>query len=196
MLWSQHIMIQLQGRLNIKSINGSRGAFSVADLVTAIGTFKVKDAWLDQYDPGSYAGTFTVAQISPSSYIVGGRVMVEIRATLTGAVLDQVEDASRSVRPAPLPPEPSSAEPDPVDEPVPPKKAPPTTTAVSAAATPDADDELLFGAELLAVIQRLEPVKLDPTVDRIAFRKQRDRLKALGYTFAASTQTWFHSPAR
>ena len=48
------------------------------------------------------------------------------------------------------------------------------------------DDAALFGA-----LWPLEPVvKLDATVHRRTLRQQRDRLTALGYTFAPLTQDW------
>ncbi len=46
-------------------------------------------------------------------------------------------------------------------------------------------------AELFGLLWPLaNPLKLDPTVDRNVFRKQRDRLKALGYKFQAINQQW------
>ena len=45
-------MIKIDGILNVKSINGSRGVFSVGDLTTPVGNFKVKDQILDQFDDG------------------------------------------------------------------------------------------------------------------------------------------------
>lgn len=59
--------------------------------------------------------------------------------------------------------------------------------------TPTPGDELtaLFGEELWARIQGREPVKLDPTVDRLTFRKQAELLGKLDYTFKPMEQT-FH----
>ncbi|PZP98310.1 MAG: hypothetical protein DI587_14785 [Variovorax paradoxus] len=58
---------------------------------------------------------------------------------------------------------------------------------------PTPGDELaaLFGDELWARIQGREPVKLDPTVDRLTFRKQAELLGKLDYTFKPMEQT-FH----
>ena len=42
-------MLQVNGTLIVKKIHGAKGAFSVGDLVTEVGTFKIKDALLDQY---------------------------------------------------------------------------------------------------------------------------------------------------
>ena len=51
-------------------------------------------------------------------------------------------------------------------------------------------DKTLFGDELHELLLAHQPIKLDPTVDRIQFRAQRDRIKALGYRFDARLQTW------
>ena len=47
-------------------------------------------------------------------------------------------------------------------------------------------DDALFGTLWPLGTQ----VRLDPTVDRKRFREQRNRLKALGYTFDAIEQIW------
>ena len=74
--------ISLPGTLRIKRINGSHGPFCVGDLETEIGEFRVKDAVLDQFDEGTYAGQFWIAQIFPWSYTAYGRMVIEIRAKL------------------------------------------------------------------------------------------------------------------
>ena len=63
-------------------------------------------------------------------------------------------------------------------------------TDTSAQALEPDVDKALFGDELYALLTAHEPVKLDPTVDRIQFRAQRDRIKALGYRFDARLQNW------
>jgi hypothetical protein len=54
----------------------------------------------------------------------------------------------------------------------------------------EAKDLALFGAELYGAVTKRDAIKLDPTVDRIKFRAQRDRLKGLGYRFDAARQAW------
>jgi hypothetical protein len=49
-------MLQVNGTLTVKKIHGAKGAFSVGDLVTEVGTFKIKDALLDQFEEGRYQG--------------------------------------------------------------------------------------------------------------------------------------------
>ncbi len=66
-------------------------------------------------------------------------------------------------------------------------------TSAPAAAKPASDiaaDEQLFGDEIYALLKRKELIKLDPSVDREMFRKQRDRLRTLGYAFDPKSQSW------
>jgi hypothetical protein len=55
--------------------------------------------------------------------------------------------------------------------------------------TDSAADTELFG--LLWPLA--DALKLDPTVDRNIFRKQRDRLKAIGYRFEPMGQQWIRN---
>ena len=189
-------MLQVNGTLTVKKIHGAKGAFSVGDLVTEVGTFKIKDALLDQFEEGRYQGAFAISSIYLSSYIWRGKSMTDIRANLVDVQLDEVGD----VAPESAPPQ---DEPDPIEE----EAARPTSetvveaaaettvVVVSSAGAVDTDPALealvkLFGAELGAKVWRQEGIKLDPTVDRGRFREQRDRLKELGYRFDAKAQAW------
>ena len=186
-------MIRISGILNVKSIKGSRGAFSVGELTSSVGSFKVKDQILDQFSEGSYEGEFLVAHIYPASYVHYGRVITEIRAKLAEIILPEGEEK-------PLPEQTVPQEPDPVEEPqavaaAAPAEAPPDAAVdTQAAAGPlseeEAKDLALFGAELYGAVTKRDAIKLDPTVDRIKFRAQRDRLKGLGYRFDAARQAW------
>ena len=186
-------MIRISGILNVKSIKGSRGAFSVGELTSSVGSFKVKDQILDQFSEGSYEGEFLVAHIYPASYVHYGRVITEIRAKLAEIILPEGEEK-------PLPEQTVPQEPDPVEEPqalaaAAPAEAP-ADAAVDTQAAPgplseeEAKDLALFGAELYGAVTKRDPIKLDPTVDRLKFRAQRDRLKGLGYRFDAARQAW------
>ncbi|MCX9158124.1 DUF3275 family protein [Niveibacterium sp. 24ML] len=53
-----------------------------------------------------------------------------------------------------------------------------------------ARDLALFGESLFAELNAGLPIKLDPTIDRLKFREQIMRLRALGYAPNAKTQTW------
>lgn len=185
-------MIRISGILNVKSIKGSRGAFSVGELTSSVGSFKVKDQILDQFSEGSYEGEFLVAHIYPASYVHYGRVITEIRAKLAEIILPEGEEK-------PLPEQTVPQEPDPVEEPqavaaAAPAEAPADAAVDTQAAGPlteeEAKDLALFGAELYGAVTKRDAIKLDPTVDRIKFRAQRDRLKGLGYRFDAARQAW------
>jgi hypothetical protein len=56
------------------------------------------------------------------------------------------------------------------------------------APTHPADD--LFPSEIASQIAQRQMVKLDPTVDRQVFRRQRDALRDVGYAFDPKSQTW------
>jgi hypothetical protein len=189
-------MIQVPGTLSIKHVHGSRGVIAVGDLVTDVGEFKIKDPLLDQFEEGKYQGRFLISNISPSSYFFDGKVVIEVRAWLADIFLDQADEE---------PAEPTSVEPDPVDEPVavgPVGEASMDSPAVAsepATASPnelelatDAEqqDYELLGAELYPVFAARAPIRLLPEVGREQFTRQRLRLKEVGYTFDPLTKTW------
>lgn len=175
--------IQIQGTLSIKAVNGRSGSFCVGDLITDIGTFKVKDAILDQYSAGEYDGTFVIDEIYPSSYTWRGKVWVEVRAKLSAIHVDNQPEETPDVEALP-----EAVEPDPADEATIPMPAP-QPAAVEHQEAPDAEHSL-FDTETQYLIEAGKPVKLDPTVDRGLFRAQRDALKGHGYRFDASKQMW------
>jgi hypothetical protein len=181
-------MITLNGTLRVRSIYGRNGRFNVADLVTEIGEFKVKDAFLDQFEEGAYDGAFQIGRIFAASYTNGGRITIETRAHVLGVRLhnDQVGQLPTEV-----------VEPDPIEEaqPNPEPVAGITAQADTAEAIDPAPtaveheeedpDKLLFGH----IYPLGGTVALDPTVDRARFRRQRDRLKELGYRFEPLQQS-------
>lgn len=199
-------MITLPGQLAIKTIHGRNGDFNVGRLSTSIGEFVIKNAELDQYGEGKYDGDFVIAEIRPSTYNTGGRMVIEIRALLGGMTLSTIDSLSKDEAHRISP-----QEVDPIDEeaaapqPAPSAAPPPVATAPAPdplidttpfGATPpalpesktltDKDDATLFsGLWPLGVT-----VKLDATVDRRMLRQQRDRLDALGYKFEPLSQDW------
>lgn len=182
-------MVRLDGTLVVQQRKGRHGVFSVGELITEIGNFKVKDTILDQYEEGRYQGSFLVSKIYVSSYMWNGGVNTEIRANLEDVLLESSEETSIERH--------NPEAPDPIEEQASPAPAPkeeatlPAQTLVSPADTPEPNpDVTLFGEELYSMLQNNKPIKLDPTVDRGAFRGQRDRLKELGYVFDAKYQTW------
>ncbi len=188
-------MITLPGSLVIKSITGSKGQFCTGDLTTDVGVFRIKDAILDQFGAGTYQGFFDIDAIFPSSYTWRGRVNVEVRARLVGIRIDDADESPAA--------EEVHQEPDPVDDVVPAVPAAdidPTPVSVPEASVRSGKlevpvSDVTFDDDTLALIEAHVDVKLDPTVDRTLFRRQRDQLKALGYTFDAPSQTWKASSA-
>lgn len=193
--------IRVRGTITIQRKTSSRGAFNVGDLVTEIGEFEVKDSLIEEFEPGKYSGDFLIKFIAPDSYSWRGRVFVKVRATLDEILID---DADESVPSPASPPEPDPLEQQQPQHPQQPQAAaqtpqPVQTTsdlatkpAVSrpAPAMAAAGDLALFGDEIYQQVQAQATVKLDPTVDREQFRQQRDRLKAIGYSFDAKSQSW------
>jgi len=201
-------MITLQGTLTVRTINGRNGPFNVGRLLTEIGEFAVKNPELDQYEEGRYEGTFGINLIYPTSYVAGGRMVMEVRARIGLWSLDDIddlkpEDQAPIVEPDPLeesppagtapsPKEEGPAEPpsDPDAETTDSKPAKPAQAKSETGQEPQQETDtalaILFG-ELWPLGKE---VKLDPTVDRSQFRQQRDHLKAAGYQFRPLDQLW------
>ena len=176
-------MITVSGSLSVKTISGRHGDFNVGRLLTEIGEFSVKDTLLDQYDEGTYQGEFGINRIFPSHYMTGSRLVIEIRAVLETVALEGVDfDKMESL---------VETEPDPIDQEPPPSlpaalKSPADKPDVKASPDEECDWSGVFG-----VLWPLgSSVKLDPTVDRALFRRQRDYLKANDYAFQALGQVW------
>ena len=199
-------MLKLSGTLAIRSIKGSRGDFNVGRLLTEIGEFAVKDPLIEEYDEGRYEGEFGISSIFPSTYFTNGRTVVEIRARLGSIALKGIEQLTEEDA---LP----VVEHDPIEElpkPVVEKALVEIAAAELPAATdgeafPPADapipvmsieEEIIFRNDqeyrrLFGTLWPLQSkVKLDPTVDRQAFRAQRDALKDLGFKFQPLGQLW------
>lgn len=208
-------MIKLTGiTLRVKTIQQGRyGNFCVADLSTDIGEFKVKDPLLDQFQDGEYTGTVWISEIRLAQYMAWGKAVTEIRAVLHDLNLDGVSE----LQPDDGPSEPDPAEEVPPPAPMisKPVQAPPisnafangieavkerlkgigkkTSTPSKAAETPQSDNSQLaqlFG-EMWQLICDKQPVKFDPTVDRLQLRKQSAAMRELGYEFKATDQTWY-----
>lgn len=183
--------------LRVRRIRQSRnGAFSVAELTTDIGEFKVKDALLEQFEEGEYTCTAIVSEIFLAQYISYGKAITEMRARIQDIQILN-EGGQRPADYEPL-------EPDPLDEPEPivvraaepaPAPAPAPKPAAAPAdaddATDDGIDEDLYDEEIIAAIKGGKPVKLDPSIDRARLRQQTAGLKARGYRFDSKAQTWF-----
>lgn len=186
--------IRVRGTISIQRKQSARGAFNIGDLSTEIGEFEVKDSLIEEFEPGKYTGEFIIKWIAPDSFSWRGRVFVKNRATLEEILVDEADEGA-SPPSAPPEPDPIEHQSTKADAPAPSstsqperREAPPAEATKSQG--PDNADALLFGAELFEQLQLCAVIKLDPTVDREQFRKQRDRLKAVGYSFDAKTQAW------
>jgi hypothetical protein len=197
-------MIRITGRLIVKRVKSRNGPFNVADLLTDVGEFKVKDSVLDQFKEGAYQGTFWIAEIYLLPYISFGRSITELRVRLHDLQLDS--DA------APVTQDDNDSEPDPIEETpptrverasdkpaasdtrlqVPSKFVVRAKRGEAAAGTADAGVVSdLFSDDITALLCSRKTVKLDPTIDdRARFRAQTARLRDLGYEFDPKTQTW------
>lgn len=196
---------RFEGSLLVKKIHGRYGPFCIGELVTDIGEFKVKDPMIDQFEDGTYQGSFWVSQVYPFTYCANGKVIVEIRARLADLQIDGESDLPVD---ADKPQEPDPAEEQNIDKPV---KAPrphpkppvnhdsrehkaqhvPSESKVAAREPKQDEGDLeLFGEELFELIRLGKPLKLDSTIDRLQLRRQIHRLGVIGYAFTAMTQTW------
>jgi hypothetical protein len=176
-------MISVPGKITVRAISGRNGSFNVGTLDCSLGSFTVKDATIEEFDEGIYEGDFVIDKIKPSSYFTGGRLVVEIRATLSAIMI------AKHAIPAPVQPE--SLEQDPLVEDLDNcLQSPPLPIPFEVDERGEIDDdqglERLFGAlwPLGSVI------KLDPTVGRGVLRQQCDYLKQSGYKYDAPNLTW------
>jgi hypothetical protein len=203
-------MINLPGNLYIRSVRGREGGFSVGRLVTEIGEFVLRDEFLHQYGEGHYQGEFGIAEIYPASYVAGGRLVVEVRATLASLVLALAGDLPAAElqsdvlppggtaleAPADAKPQgPSEAEALPPEEPKPEAKAEGSVQdGLFADEEPQGPADNEADAQLFGTLWPLgDEVRLDTTVGRALFRRQKERLKVLGFTFQASSQIWLRA---
>jgi hypothetical protein len=186
-------MEKISGRLEIVEKNGRFGAFRVGTLHTNIGVFKVKDKALEQFEAGAYVGDFLIEEIFIRTQPWKSGTYTEILARIApdGFLIDTEEQPDTQVPDAP-----EAVEPDPVDvvqaTPVEPTHDPLEVHGEQMHGDDDGqEDEALFGIELAPQFNaRMSPIKLDPTVDRNKFRAQRERLKAVGYSFSTAQQEW------
>ncbi len=177
-------MVTVPGTINIRSVPGRFGEFNVGTLECVLGTFSVKDPSIEEFAPGVYYGDFVIDKIKPSSYISGGRLVVEVRATLFEILLNEGCE--------PEPPVFEPLEQDPIEEDYAGNNSGQDYTNSS---TPgenyyaDSHDD-----EFISLFGHLWPlgntVKLDATVHRSILRQQKDYLYSIGYTFIPAKQHW------
>ncbi|WP_045407311.1 DUF3275 family protein [Vibrio jasicida] len=85
-------MVQITGTLTIKTVTGRYGDFNVATLDCELGRFAIRDALLDEYNEGTYQGTFGLQRIFAGSYHTQHRFVIETRAELNGVWLNDYQE--------------------------------------------------------------------------------------------------------
>ena len=88
-------MVQLPGTLTIKTVTGRYGDFNVATLDSEIGKFAIRDAVLDEYNEGTYQGTFGLTRIYSGSYQTSHRVVIETRANRRHSRLSELRSKAK-----------------------------------------------------------------------------------------------------
>ncbi len=192
-------MIVLEGNITNKVINGVNGDFSVGNFRTEIGQFKIRSTLLDQYDEGEYRVRVTINHLDLNSYMskTNGITITEIVADIDH--IELIDGESKTVQAEPIEPDASvdnsDAKSTKADQFPAEKRKPKNPGVVNPVSTskvcnaPDVDD-----SELADLFGHLWPlgsvVKLDSTMPRPLFIRQKDYLKSHGYRFDGADQTW------
>ncbi|MFM2588217.1 DUF3275 family protein [Vibrio sp. TBV020] len=177
-------MVQVPGTLTIKTVTGRYGDFNVATLDTELGKFSIRDTVLDEYNEGTYQGTFGLKRIYPGSYQTSNRFVIETRAELEGIWLsDYKEEAVPADEPMeddPLANERKAQQQLAAQREQPIAQALPSSGDASSSDSPDGDSDglaTLFG-ELWPLPANVgDIVKLTPEVGREVMGKQLKHLK-------------------
>nr|WP_235675763.1 DUF3275 family protein [Aliivibrio fischeri] len=90
--FKETVMVQITGSLAIKTVTGRFGDFNVATLDCELGRFAIRDAMLDEYNEGTYQGTFGIKRIFSGSYQTQHRFIIETRAELSGIWLNDYQE--------------------------------------------------------------------------------------------------------
>jgi len=179
--------LKVNGKLYVQTRTGRFGPFNIAKLATEIGDFAIKDKAVEELDEGAYSGAFVIGQVFLSTTrLPNGGVITELRARVDDyALLDDgavPEDISVG-----------ADEQDPIMEEEAPPEAPvdcePADQVKEVFDSSDAEDSVapaLFGE----IWPLGETVFLDPAIDRMKFRQQRDYLKANGYKYVSDRKVW------
>ncbi|WP_230971741.1 DUF3275 family protein [Nitrogeniibacter aestuarii] len=186
--------------LTVIERTGIHGPFNVGKLRTSFGNFGVRDTFLEELAPGEYKGSFTIAKIWPRQYATDQVVVTEVCVSVADHVIFDAEsddDGQIEHQPDPAddkpldqPPAEKLPEPKPTDAKS--QENAPDAASIAAPLATDLDD--FFGNEIASLIRDRQPLKLDPTVDRLTLRKQGTRLRTeLEYEFLPADQSWYPS---
>jgi hypothetical protein len=184
-------VIKVSGVLTVRRISGRNGRFNIGRLATPIGDFAVKDAAIEEYEEGRYEGEFGLDRIYLANYTANGRLVTELRARLGAISLTDVDETPVSAQT-------NDVEPDPLDEAVTVLSVVKPVVAATSSSEPmfavDSETEATTDDGMVSLFGELWPlsgeVRLDPAVDRVRFRLQRDALKVMGYQFDPIQQRW------
>lgn len=80
-------LVPFTGTLHVKLISGRFGPFPVGTLYTTVGSFTVRDEWLQDLDEGEHEGVFQVAELLLYSYRAYGEQRTCIRAVISSYTL-------------------------------------------------------------------------------------------------------------
>lgn len=179
--------INIAGSLQVIVRSGRNGDFTVGELSTEIGKFRIKNPVLDEFEAGSYEGVFLITRIfNITNVTTTGQVWVSLCADLDWEALkimnqsEQVE--SETLETVAMIEEVVETQPEPV--------AQQETTH---------DDDLISDPDALQALldANADEIKLDSTLtDRDLFRKLRETIKATeNYRFMANGQKWVRKEA-
>lgn len=182
----------IPGKLNIIEKNGRKGVFTVAELITDVGTFDLKNRILEQFQAGTYDGVFVITRIFTMSVTWKSGTWTKLCADLDWECL-RILAQSEEPLPSPVAEIVAEATQEETAEVQAAAPEAPHPTHNQAAVQPGMEDALVSEMEMLEqLIQEGKQVKLDSTLDdRNLFRQLRDRLKEAGYRFNGADQSWY-----
>ena len=179
--------IQVEGNLQIIRRSGKNGDFTVGELSTHIGKFRIKNSVLDEFEQGSYEGFFLITRVfNVTNTTPTGQVWVSLCADLDWEAL-RIYNQSEKVESETLETSATIAE---ITEEA------PDETPTDEPATPihSDDDNLISDATVLQQMldDGVAEIKLDNTLeDRALFRSLLNAIKETGnYKFSPNGQKW------
>ena len=179
--------INIAGSLQVIVRSGRNGDFTVGELSTEIGKFRIKNPVLDEFEAGSYEGVFLITRIfNITNVTTTGQVWVSLCADLDWEalkIMNQSETVeSETLETVAMIEEVVETQPEPVSE--------QETTH---------DDDLISDLDALQALldANADEIKLDSTLtDRDLFRQLREAIKATEkYRFMANGQKWVRKEA-
>ena len=179
--------INIAGSLQVIVRSGRNGDFTVGELSTEIGKFRIKNPVLDEFEAGSYEGVFLITRIfNITNVTTTGQVWVSLCADLDWEalkIMNQSETVeSETLETVAMIEEVVETQPEPVSE-----------------QESTHDDDLISDLDALQALldANADEIKLDSTLtDRDLFRQLREAIKATEkYRFMANGQKWVRKEA-